>query len=91
MILRSLKPVMSTRYSAASPPPLSFCAAACNTSARARSAPRSALDQEPVGEKPFAGAVDIHNADIEGSAQHLGEGDDVASRRPPRCNAPRHS
>src|SRR5207248_6084583 len=42
------------------------------------------LDEKILRQEPLARAVRPHNADIEGAALDLGEGDQIAARRPYR-------
>src|SRR5207253_2886182 len=46
--------------------------------------PGRALDEKILRQEPLARAVRPHNADIEGAALDLGEGDQIAARRPYR-------
>ena len=46
--------------------------------------PGRSLDQEILGQQPLAGPVRPHHSNIEGAALDLGEGDQIAARRPDR-------
>src|SRR5262249_42499181 len=46
--------------------------------------PGRPLDQKILGQQAFAGAVRPHHPDIESAAFDLGEGDQIAARRPDR-------
>ena len=46
--------------------------------------PGRRFDQKILGQKPFAAAVDTHDADIKPAAKYFGKGDQISARRPHR-------
>ena len=78
---RSLRPVTSTDQICEPRPP---CASAANISTRPLGAQVGPSSSPAVGDQPLARAVGVHHADRESAALLLGEGDQVAARRPDR-------